>query len=149
MTGGQKRLGEPALRDPAAGRRSGLRLWNFWIPITIAASLFCRTFARRRRSTLKSGDGDNRRHLRAFRFGNCRSSTPLSCWRSTILSGRLPYPSPGAIFALWVVVGALTPDRRDISAHSSSLRFRNFAGATAYSRTEPAQAAVFGLGLPG
>jgi hypothetical protein len=40
------------------------------------------------------------------------------------------------------------PDRGDLSAHPP-FSFRNFAVGTAYSRTEPVQAAVFGLRVPG
>ncbi len=55
-----------------------------------------------------------------------------------------PVPAPNPAFAVWVVVAALA----QISAQALLIHmfsFRNFTVGTAYSRTEPAQAALFGL----
>lgn len=55
-----------------------------------------------------------------------------------------PIPVPNAAFAGWVVVAALA----QIAAQALLIHmfsFRNFTVGTAYSRTEPAQAALFGL----
>lgn len=55
-----------------------------------------------------------------------------------------PMPSPNALFALWAGVGAIAQIAATfLLVHLFS--FRNFAVGTAYSRTEPAQAALFAL----
>lgn len=55
-----------------------------------------------------------------------------------------PLPIPNATFFLWAVVGGLAQIAATfLLVHLFS--FRNFAVGTAYSRTEPAQAALFGL----
>ncbi len=55
-----------------------------------------------------------------------------------------PLPVPDAVFALWAVIGGLSQIAATfLLVHLFS--FRNFAVGTAYSRTEPAQAALFGL----
>src|SRR5690606_33168755 len=55
-----------------------------------------------------------------------------------------PLPHPTGAFLAWVVVGGLSQIAATfLLIHLFS--FRNFAVGTAYSRTEPAQAAVFGL----
>ncbi|KPF47306.1 EamA family transporter [Rhizobium sp. G187] len=59
-----------------------------------------------------------------------------------------PMPVPGSIFAGWAVVGALAQIAATfLLVHLFS--FRNFAVGTAYSRTEPAQAALIALLLFG
>lgn len=55
-----------------------------------------------------------------------------------------PMPQPDRIFAAYAMVGALSQiGATFLLVHLFS--FRNFAVGTAYSRTEPAQAALFGL----
>lgn len=59
-----------------------------------------------------------------------------------------PMPVPGLVFAGWAVVGALAQIAATfLLVHLFS--FRNFAVGTAYSRTEPAQAALIALLLFG
>jgi drug/metabolite transporter (DMT)-like permease len=59
------------------------------------------------------------------------------------VAGR-PLPVPNGTFFLWAVIGGLAQIAATfLLVHLFS--FRNFAVGTAYSRTEPAQAAVFGL----
>lgn len=59
-----------------------------------------------------------------------------------------PLPVPGFTFALWAVIGALAQiSATFLLVHLFS--FRNFAVGTAYSRTEPAQAALLALILFG
>jgi len=55
-----------------------------------------------------------------------------------------PLPVPNGTFFLWAVIGGLAQIAATfLLVHLFS--FRNFAVGTAYSRTEPAQAALFGL----
>lgn len=55
-----------------------------------------------------------------------------------------PLPLPGLTFAIWAVIGALAQIAATfLLVHLFS--FRNFAVGTAYSRTEPAQAALIAL----
>ena len=55
-----------------------------------------------------------------------------------------PLPVPGQAFAIYAVIGAMAQIVATfLLVHLFS--FRNFAVGTAYSRTEPAQAALFGL----
>jgi drug/metabolite transporter (DMT)-like permease len=59
-----------------------------------------------------------------------------------------PLPVPGATFAVWSLIGAFAQIAATfLLVHLFS--FRNFAVGTAYSRTEPAQAAVLALLLFG
>ena len=59
-----------------------------------------------------------------------------------------PLPVPGSTFAIWAVIGALAQITATfLLVHLFS--FRNFAVGTAYSRTEPAQAALLALILFG
>lgn len=59
-----------------------------------------------------------------------------------------PLPVPGVTFAIWAVIGALAQiSATFLLVHLFS--FRNFAVGTAYSRTEPAQAALLALILFG
>lgn len=64
------------------------------------------------------------------------------------LGRPLPLPVPGVTFAIWAVIGALAQITATfLLVHLFS--FRNFAVGTAYSRTEPAQAALLALILFG
>ncbi|MBP1851327.1 EamA family transporter [Rhizobium halophytocola] len=55
-----------------------------------------------------------------------------------------PFPAPNGVFAVWAVVGAVCQIAATfLLVHIFS--FRNFAVGTAYSRTEPAQAALLAL----
>ncbi len=90
-------------------------------------------------------DGHDRRHLRALRL---RPSLrlPLSCHPAS--GPERPLPVPGPTFATWALIGALAQIAATfLLVHLFS--FRNFAVGTAYSRTEPAQAALLALVLFG
>jgi drug/metabolite transporter (DMT)-like permease len=62
--------------------------------------------------------------------------------------GGVAFPQPNARFLLWTLVGGSA----QIAATALLLwlfSFRNFIAGTAYSRTEPAQAALFALAITG
>jgi drug/metabolite transporter (DMT)-like permease len=113
---------------------------ELWIPITIGAA-----FLQNIRSSLQ-------RHLKGHmgttgatfvRFGFGLPFAALYLFALTRLSGQ-PLPAPNAQFLVWVSVGALGQIAATfLLIHLFS--FRNFTVGTAYSRTEPAQAALFGL----
>ncbi|OLP53360.1 hypothetical protein BJF92_00940 [Rhizobium rhizosphaerae] len=115
-----------------------------WIPITIAAA-----FLQNLRSALQ-------KHLRG-RLGTRGASFvrfgygfPLALAYVAALHLGLGYglPVPGLDFALWAVIGGLAQIYATILlVHLFSLR--NFAVGTAYSKTEPVQAALFGFLLLG
>lgn len=113
---------------------------ELWIPITIAAA-FLQNLRSTAQKHLKGVMGTTGATFVRFGFG-----LPFAALFLLALHHlwALPYPTPDATFALWVVVGALTQiGATFLLIHLFS--FRNFAVGTAYSRTEPVQAAVFGL----
>ncbi|MGE0845858.1 MAG: EamA family transporter [Flavobacteriaceae bacterium] len=111
-----------------------------WVVITVAAA-----FLQNIRSTLQ-------KHLKGVmgttgatfvRFGY---GIPFALVFVAVLHFGAGYeiPAPNASFAMWVVIGALAQIfAQALLVHLFS--FRNFAVGTAYSRTEPAQAALFAL----
>lgn len=113
---------------------------SLWIPITIAAA-----FLQNVRSALQ-------KHLKGVmgttgatfvRFGYGFPFALLFVFGLNRFAGY-PLPAANATFLIWVLVGGLT----QIAATALLVHlfaFRNFAVGTAYSRTEPAQAAIFGL----
>ena len=113
---------------------------ELWVPITIAAA-----FLQNLRSALQ-------KHLTSklstsgatfVRFGFGLPFAAFYLFALTKLSGT-PVPSPTPPFLAWTAVGALS----QIAATFLLIHlfaFRNFTVGTAYSRTEPAQAALFGL----
>lgn len=113
---------------------------SLWIPITIAAA-----FLQNVRSALQ-------KHLKGVmgttgatfvRFGYGFPFALLFVFGLHSFAGY-PLPSVNTGFLIWVLVGGLT----QIAATALLVHlfaFRNFAVGTAYSRTEPAQAAIFGL----
>ncbi len=113
---------------------------EMWIVITVAAA-----FLQNIRSTLQ-------KHLKGamgttgatfVRFGFGAPFAILFLATLTLTTGK-PVPSPNAAFVAWVVTAALAQIvAQALLVHLFS--FRNFAVGTAYSRTEPAQAALFGL----
>ncbi len=123
-----------------AGEPQGGYRMELWIVITIAAA-----FLQNIRSSLQ-------RHLKAHmgttgatfvRFGFGLPFAALYLFGMTAYSGA-PIPAPSPVFLAWVSLGALG----QIAATFLLLHlfsFRNFTVGTAYSRTEPAQAALFGL----
>ncbi|WP_309083837.1 DMT family transporter [Chelativorans sp.] len=113
---------------------------ELWIPITIAAALLqnLRSTAQKH---LKNVMGTTGATFVRFGFG-----LPFAALFVLALHGLAGYPLPqiNPAFLGWVVLGGLG----QIAATFLLLHlfsFRNFAVGTAYSRTEPAQAAVFGL----
>lgn len=111
-----------------------------WIPITIAAA-FLQNLRSATQKHLKSVMGTTGATFVRFGFG-----CPFALLFVAILHVGMNYPLPvlNATFAGWAVVGALGQIVATfLLIHLFS--FRNFAVGTAYSRTEPAQAALFGL----
>ncbi|MCB5201440.1 DMT family transporter [Neorhizobium sp. T786] len=117
---------------------------ELWIPITIVSA-----FLQNMRSALQ-------KHLRGrlnttgatfVRFGY---GVPFALIYMAILHLGLdrPMPTPNVTFAMWAIVGGFA----QIGATFLLVyifAFRNFAVGTAYSRTEPAQAALVALVLVG
>lgn len=113
---------------------------ELWIPITIGAA-----FLQNIRSSLQ-------RHLKGHmgttgatfvRFGFGLPFAALYLFALTLLADA-PVPSPSPVFLMWASIGALGQIAATfLLIHLFS--FRNFTVGTAYSRTEPAQAALFGL----
>jgi drug/metabolite transporter (DMT)-like permease len=113
---------------------------SLWIPITIAAA-FLQNVRSALQKHLKGVMGTTGATFVRFGYG-----FPFALLFVAILNRVVGYPLPAAnwTFAVWVVVGGLTQIAATaLLVHLFS--FRNFAVGTAYSRTEPAQAAIFGL----
>ena len=105
-----------------------------WVVITVAAAFFQNV-----RSTLQ-------KYINQYQFLMLGLLLPFAFLFLAILYFGLgyPLPKPSAAFAGWVVMAALA----QITAQALLIHlfsYRNFAVGTAYSRTEPAQAALFGL----
>lgn len=113
-----------------------------WIPITIWAA-GCQTLRTGLQKYLKGRLSTNGASFTRFVYG-----LPLALvylWVLARLLG-LPVPALQAEFLLWMLVGAIF----QILATNLlilALSLRNFVVATAYSKTEAVQAAVFGLVL--
>lgn len=113
---------------------------ELWIPITIAAA-FLQNLRSAGQKHLKSVMGTTGATFVRFGFG-----VPFALAFVAGLHGIAGFdlPSLNATFAAWVVVGAIGQITATfLLIHLFS--FRNFAVGTAYSRTEPAQAALFAL----
>lgn len=113
---------------------------ELWIPITIVAA-FLQNVRSAMQKHLKGVMGTTGATFVRFGFG-----APLALLFVAVLHFGAGYalPSPNRTFLFWVLVGGLT----QIAATFLLVylfSFRNFAVGTAYSRTEPAQAAIFGL----
>lgn len=113
---------------------------ELWIPITIGAA-FLQNLRSVGQKHLKGVMGSTGATFVRFGFG-----LPFAALFVLVLNQvyALPLPRLSADFALWVIVGGLS----QIGAQFLLVylfSFRNFAVGTAYSRTEPAQAALFGL----
>ncbi|MBB3946590.1 drug/metabolite transporter (DMT)-like permease [Rhizobium skierniewicense] len=113
---------------------------ELWIGIT-----FVSAFLQNLRSTLqkhlKASMGTTGATFMRFGFG-----VPFALAYLAFLHFGLgkPLPSTNATFAIWAVVGAMAQIVATfLLVHLFSLR--NFAVGTAYSRTEPAQAAIIAL----
>jgi drug/metabolite transporter (DMT)-like permease len=111
-----------------------------WIAITIAAA-FLQNLRSAVQKHLKSVMGTTGATFVRFGFG-----LPFAVLFVAVLHFGSGYalPVPDLRFFAWAVIGALGQIAATfLLVHLFS--FRNFAVGTAYSRTEPAQAAVFGL----
>jgi drug/metabolite transporter (DMT)-like permease len=119
------------------GHRIAMELW---IPITIAAA-FVQNLRSALQKHLKGVMGTTGATFVRFGFG-----VPFALVFVAMLhyGAGHPLPAPNAAFLGWVVVGGLAQIAATfLLIHLFS--YRNFAVGTAYSRTEPAQAALFAL----
>ena len=111
-----------------------------WIPITVAAA-FLQNLRSAGQKHLKSVMGTTGATFVRFGFG-----VPFACLFVALLHGYTgaPLPAIHGTFLAWAALSGLGQiGATFLLIHLFS--FRNFAVGTAYSRTEPAQAAVFGL----
>ncbi|WP_428427233.1 EamA family transporter [Pararhizobium sp.] len=111
-----------------------------WIVITIAAA-FLQNIRSAMQKHLKGVMGTTGATFVRFGYGVPFALIYLAVlWRGF----DRPLPVPDAHFFLWAVIGGLSQIAATfLLVHLFS--FRNFAVGTAYSRTEPAQAALFAL----
>ncbi|MBK5565003.1 EamA family transporter [Ensifer sp. 2YAB10] len=111
-----------------------------WVLITVAAA-FLQNVRSAMQKHLKGVMGTTGATFVRFGFGLPFAFLYLFLlWQ---VAGR-PLPVPNGTFFLWAVIGGLAQIAATfLLVHLFS--FRNFAVGTAYSRTEPAQAALFGL----
>ena len=113
---------------------------ELWIPITIAAA-FLQNLRSVGQKHLKSVMGTTGATFVRFGFG--LPVAALFVLGLNRLAG-FPFPHPGPVFLGWMTLGAFSQiGATFLLIHLFS--FRNFAVGTAYSRTEPVQAALFGL----
>lgn len=113
---------------------------ELWIPITIAAA-FLQNVRSALQKHLKGVMGTNGATFVRFGFG-----CPIAILIVVVLHFGAGYTLPpvNPPFFAWMVVGGISQIAATfLLVHLFS--FRNFAVGTAYSRTEPAQAALFGL----
>lgn len=113
---------------------------ELWIPITIAAA-FCQNLRSALQKHLKGALGTTGASFVRFGFG-----FPLALVYVVLLNrfGGHAMPTLSPTFAAWSMIGGLAQIFGTILlVHMFSLR--NFAVGTAYSKTEPVQAAIFGL----
>ena len=119
-------------------------MFELWVPITVAAA-----FLQDLRSALQ-------KHLKArlsttgatfARFGYAFPFAIAYVWFLHLAFG-LPWPEPNTAFILFGILGGLAQiGATQLLVHLFSLR--NFAVGTTYSKTEPIQAAVFGIVILG
>lgn len=117
---------------------------ELWIPITVAAA-FLQNLRSATQKHLKRVMGTTGATFVRFGFG-----LPFAFMFVAVLHLVAGYrlPAPNAAFLGWAALGALMQIAATLLLiHLFS--FRNFAVGTAYSRTEPAQAALFALLLFG
>ena len=113
---------------------------ELWIPITIAAA-FLQNLRSAAQKHLKAVMGTTGATFVRFGFGLPFAVIFLAALH---LAAGYPVPGPNRMFLGWVVIGALGQiGATFLLIHLFS--HRNFAVGTAYSRTEPAQAALFAL----
>jgi drug/metabolite transporter (DMT)-like permease len=117
---------------------------ELWIPITIAAA-FLQNLRSALQKQLQGSLGTRGASFVRFGYG-----FPLAILYVAVLNRvlGLPFPALTWSFAFWAVVGGLAQIFATmLLVHLFSLR--NFAVGTAYSKTEPVQAALFGFLLLG
>ncbi len=113
---------------------------ELWIPVTLAAA-FLQNVRSAMQKHLKNVMGTTGATFVRFGFG---VPFALSFVAVLNLAAGYPFPELNLQFALWCVVGGVSQITATfLLIHLFS--YRNFAVGTAYSRTEPAQAALFGL----
>ena len=113
---------------------------ELWIPITIAAAFFQNVRSAMQKH-LKGVMGTTGATFVRFGFG-----VPFALFFVAGLNLFAGYalPAPNTAFVAWTLLGGATQiGATFLLIHLFS--YRNFAVGTAYSRTEPAQAALFGL----
>lgn len=113
------------------------RIMETWVGITIA-SAFLQNMRSVFQKHLKGRMGTTGATFVRFGFG-----VPFACLYLAILHFGLarPLPGPNLAFVFWAILGGLAQiGATFLLVHLFSLR--NFAVGTAYSRTEPAQAAI-------
>jgi len=111
-----------------------------WIPITIAAA-FVQNLRSAAQKHLKGVMGTTGATFVRFGFGLPFALLFVAGLRFLAL---YPLPLPNAAFFGWSMLGGLAQILATFLL-IDLFSFRNFAVGTAYSRTEPAQAALFGL----
>lgn len=117
---------------------------ELWIPITIAAA-FAQNLRSAAQKHLKSKMGTTGATYVRFLFG---MPFVLLVLAILVFGFGFRLPVPGSAFYAWALVGSIAQVAATfLLVHLFS--FRNFAVGTAYSRTEPVQAAIFGLVLLG
>ena len=117
---------------------------ELWIPITIAAA-FLQNLRSALQKHLQGSLGTRGASFVRFGYG-----FPVAILYVLLLRYGVGYPFPAFnwTFAFWCVIGGLSQIYATIMlVHLFSLR--NFAVGTAYSKTEPVQAALFGFILLG
>jgi len=113
---------------------------DFWIPLTLAAA-FLQNLRSATQKHLKSVMGTTGATFVRFGFG---LPFALLFLFVTAAAGGHAAPALNGSFLLWCGIGAMAQIAGTfLLVHLFS--FRNFAVGTAYSRTEPAQAALFAL----
>lgn len=117
---------------------------ELWIPITLAAA-FLQNLRSALQKHLKSRLSTTGATFVRFGFGLPFAFLFLGVLH---LGLRHPLPAPNAVFVAWAVLGGLAQIGATLLL-VGLFSLRNFAAGTAYSRTEPAQAAVFGLAFLG
>jgi drug/metabolite transporter (DMT)-like permease len=130
-------LAFPAARPDEGGM-------ELWIPITLAAA-FLQNIRSSLQKYLKGHMGTTGATFVRFGFGMPFVLLLLAY----LYFGRgYDFPSPSPRFWAWAIFGGIAQIAATfLLVHLFS--FRNFAVGTAYSRTEPAQAAIFGIMLLG
>lgn len=111
-----------------------------WIAITVGAA-FLQNIRSTLQKHLKSVMGTTGATFVRFGFG-----VPFALAYLAVLNlvAGYPFPAPNAVFLSWAAIGGIFQIVATfLLLHLFS--FRNFTVGTAYSRTEPAQAALFGL----